>query len=295
MMRGWLVASLLALGCHPSPAPRDLQVRVVANAETPDITTWAGHTVQLDEVEIRFEKLVLLGPGEVIALRFPLLADARAHGDEPGLAVAELGAGVVTLDTGAELGSIQVTAEALAGAELHLAADTTIAGTVDGLPFDVALGESHSVAVSGGASLAASGSVVEVSVDLPSLLAHLITEDENADGVLDAGDTAFTNTLRFGLSSTASYALRPPSTARAAVLAHSGRVAEGAEVFAEACASCHGAAGEGGSAPALEDHVRGRPRADTVDTVLEGAGSMAPLPSLTPTALADCTAWLHRP
>ena len=31
---------------------------------------------------------------------FPLLADARAHGDEPGLAVAELGAGVVTLDTG---------------------------------------------------------------------------------------------------------------------------------------------------------------------------------------------------
>src|SRR5579883_3095413 len=47
----------------------------------------------------------------------------------------------------------------------------------------------------------------------------------------------------------------------------SGTPAQGAQVFAQKCAACHGEAGKGGVSPAYPALVGGRPLTDGIDTV----------------------------
>jgi len=61
-------------------------------------------------------------------------------------------------------------------------------------------------------------------------------------------------------------------------LAQQAPAADGAAAYAKACASCHGKAGEGGSAP----KVAGRADfEDTFDIIRDGIGTMGPTGGLT--------------
>ncbi len=71
-----------------------------------------------------------------------------------------------------------------------------------------------------------------------------------------------------------------------------GDATAGADVFATSCAACHGANGEGGSGPAMTDEVPGKTDAEVQDIILNGDGSMAPVP-LEDQDLADLIAYLR--
>ena len=70
-----------------------------------------------------------------------------------------------------------------------------------------------------------------------------------------------------------------------------GDATAGEAVYTSACSGCHGAAGEGGSGPALDGAL---PADDAAleDVILNGTGSMAPV-DLAEQDLADVIAYLR--
>ncbi len=56
-----------------------------------------------------------------------------------------------------------------------------------------------------------------------------------------------------------------------------GDATAGAEVYAQSCASCHGADGSGDHAPAMHEVVPHHSASDIVDVVLNGSGDMGPV------------------
>jgi mono/diheme cytochrome c family protein len=206
----------------------------------------------------------------------------RAWGASRGLASSP--------DAVREVGRLDVEAEELVGAALSLGTSTRFAGTIDGVRFDFQRSDAATVEATGTAN---SGGAVELLVDLPAVLAFVAVEDETQDGSLDAADAASTDSVSFGAVSSRSYALRTPDPSRTEVLAIEGDRSDGEQVYADTCASCHGADGEGAVGPALQGHVAGMHRADTVDVVLDGEGTMGPVQDLDPAELANGVAYSH--
>lgn len=288
---GLVIAGCMATmaGCHSDE--REVIVQVVPTTgfafQSP-----GGHSVMLEAAELELHSLDLLAPDTTAAWLAPLAGSvAYAHGVEAGGRVGTLAElGIVALDEPREVGRLDLAADAFVGADLMLGTATRFAGTVDGVPFAVELGEQATVQVTGSAE--AEG-VVEILVDLPAIFADLVIDDDNQDGVLDGADTVFTNTVAFGVVSSRTYAVRSPDSERAGVLAAEGDVVAGEASYSAACASCHGADAQGGVGPGLQGHVAGAPRADTLDVVLNGLGTMNAIDGLEARALADCIAYLH--
>jgi len=59
--------------------------------------------------------------------------------------------------------------------------------------------------------------------------------------------------------------------------ADGGSGADGATLYANSCAACHGASGEGVSGPAMGDVVPGKTEADLIGIIQNGEGSMPPI------------------
>lgn len=86
--------------------------------------------------------------------------------------------------------------------------------------------------------------------------------------------------------------------AYAAALSLAGDAEAGAGIYAEGCADCHGAAGEGGSGPAIEEDVPVMPDERIVARVMGGydsdqPGAMPAQTGLSDQDMADCLAWLR--
>lgn len=297
-MRRWIFSGrrfrimgglVLAVGCS-----HDAREVVVQVAPTTGYTFQGptGHAVVLETAELELHAVDFLAPDTATAWLAPLTGNiAWAHGDDGGESVGSLSAlGVVALDAVREVGRLDVEAEELVGATLSLGTGTRFAGTIEGVRFDVQLSETATVEATGTAN---TEGAVELLVDLPAVLASVTVEDENQDGSLDAADAAFTNSVSFGVVSSRAYAVRTPDPRRAEVLAIEGDRSTGEQAYADACASCHGADGEGAVGPALQGHVAGMHRADTVDVVLDGEGTMGPVQGLDPAELANGVAYLH--
>lgn len=73
-----------------------------------------------------------------------------------------------------------------------------------------------------------------------------------------------------------------------AVSGANGRASAGAALFAQSCASCHGAAGRGGAGPSL----LGADHDVLVRAIVHGAGGMPSFSHLDDAALADLTAFV---
>jgi mono/diheme cytochrome c family protein len=255
----------------------------------PEVITPDGHHVVVETGQLDLASVVVFEEDTSVAwLASPFVGVAHAHGEAGGAAAGTLtDLGVVPLAGSRDLGRLQLTTDRLVGAEIELGAGTRFSGTVDGVPFDFGLEDGQTVRVTGSAQTSGD---VEILVDLPAMFASLDGVDADLDGRLDGADVVFTNTVAFGAVSSRTYALRTPDPARIQVLDHAGDAEAGGEVYAAACSTCHSQAG---SAPDLQDHVAGVPRADTVDVVLNGFGEMPPILGLEPTELADCVAFLH--
>jgi len=77
----------------------------------------------------------------------------------------------------------------------------------------------------------------------------------------------------------------------AAILDLEGDPAAGEGVYASECASCHGADGEGGSGPAMEDALH-HGDAETVEVILDGIGGMPAHDYLDDQEIADVLAYI---
>ena len=291
--RGWgfgvTCGFVLAAGCHSDE--REVVVQVTPTTgyafQSP-----SGHAVVLETAQLELHAVDLLAPDTSSAWLAPFAGNAAwAHGPEEGGRVGTLSdLGVVALDAAREVGRLDIAAEELVGADLSLGAATRFEGTIDGVRFEFQLSEATTVAATGTAN---GEGLVELLVDLPAIFADLTVDDENQDGSLDGADTVFSNTVSFGVVSSRTYAVRTPDPRRAEVLALEGDRTAGEQAYADACASCHGADGEGDSGPELQGHVAGMHRADTLDVVLNGEGTMSAVQGLEASALADCVAFLH--
>lgn len=286
-----LVTCVLALaaGCHSDEGEVVVQINPTTGYE---FQSPSGHAVVLEAAELELHAVDLLAPDTSSAWLAPFVGNAAwAHGPEEGGRVGTLSeVGVVALDTAREVGRLDIAAEALVGADLSLGTATRLGGTIDGVRFEFQLSEAATVEATGTAS---GEGLVELLVDLPAIFADLTVDDENQDGSLDGADTVFTNTVSFGVVSSRTYALRAPDPKRSEVLALEGDRSAGEQAYVDACASCHGADGEGDVGPAMQGHVAGRHRADTLDVVLNGEGTMSAVQGLEAAALADCLAFLH--
>jgi cytochrome c551 len=76
-----------------------------------------------------------------------------------------------------------------------------------------------------------------------------------------------------------------------AILALTGDAANGELVYADECAVCHGADGEGGSGPSMSSVV-GEGEDEIIGTVLEGEGSMPAFDDLPDQDIADLVAFI---
>lgn len=286
----FLVAGVLVLaGCHSDEREVVVQVTPTTGYE---FQSPSGHAIVLETAELELHALDLLAPDTSAAWLAPFAGNAAwAHGPEEGGRVGTLSElGVLALDAAREVGRLDIAAEELVGADLSLGTATRFEGTIDGVPFEFQLLEAATVEATGTAS---GEGLVELLVDLPAIFADLTVDDENQDGSLDGADLVFTNTVSFGVVSSRTYALRTPDPKRSEVLALEGDRSAGEQAYVDACASCHGADGKGDVGPALQGHVAGRHRADTLDVVLNGEGTMSAVQGLEASALADCLAFLH--
>ncbi len=75
------------------------------------------------------------------------------------------------------------------------------------------------------------------------------------------------------------------------ILALDGDAAAGDAVYAAECSACHGAAGEGGSGPAMSE-VAGEGAAEIVEVVLNGDGDMPAFPEIPDQDIADLVAYI---
>lgn len=66
----------------------------------------------------------------------------------------------------------------------------------------------------------------------------------------------------------------------------------GAQVFADTCAGCHGANGEGASGPAMSEAAAGKTEADVEDVVRNGSGDMPAQSQLSDPEMADVAAYV---
>jgi cytochrome c551 len=76
-----------------------------------------------------------------------------------------------------------------------------------------------------------------------------------------------------------------------AIVALEGDVAAGEAIYDAECASCHGAEGEGGVGPAMEEVVAGHDEWAMVDVLVRGVGGMPSFDDLDDQSIADVTAY----
>lgn len=213
-------ALLLLAGCV---APRgSLDVPIQTQASPADLVLDSGVEIRLDTAALTFADLRFETPAHARARPFSLVSTAHAHPGHGGVGdIAGELVGVWTVDLlgeGVALGAATFHEGDFATARLDLLPDPPVVlegiATVDGQDRPFAFEVAADAPLTGlGFSTTLDAAAPPAGVALDIDLAHALsqvdwaTPDEDGDGVLRTPEGALENSVRFGITSSATYRL----------------------------------------------------------------------------------------